>query len=79
MIGCAESAAKLGILRRASFYQTMAPNIAYNSGGAVVHKQQQSGEGQQKKTFFVDDRYSTVTDLARLRGWSTSHPRRTAM
>jgi hypothetical protein len=23
--------------------------------------------------------YSTVTDLARLRGWSTSHPRRTAM
>ena len=24
-------------------------------------------------------RYSTVTDLARLRGWSTSHPRRTAM
>jgi hypothetical protein len=24
-------------------------------------------------------RYSTVTDLARFRGWSTSHPRRTAM
>lgn len=24
-------------------------------------------------------RYSTVTDLARLRGWSTSLPRRTAM
>jgi hypothetical protein len=24
-------------------------------------------------------RYSTVTDLARLRGWSTSQPRRTAM
>jgi hypothetical protein len=23
--------------------------------------------------------YSTVTDLARFRGWSTSHPRRTAM
>jgi hypothetical protein len=23
--------------------------------------------------------YSTVTLLARLRGWSTSHPRRTAM
>jgi hypothetical protein len=23
--------------------------------------------------------YSTVTDFARLRGWSTSHPRRTAM
>ena len=23
--------------------------------------------------------YSTVTDLARLRGWSTSQPRRTAM
>jgi len=26
-----------------------------------------------------DDCYSTVTDLARLRGWSTSQPRRTAM
>ena len=25
------------------------------------------------------DRYSTVTDFARLRGWSTSQPRRTAM
>lgn len=25
------------------------------------------------------DVYSTVTDFARLRGWSTSHPRRTAM
>src|SRR5271163_3043188 len=25
------------------------------------------------------ERYSTVTDFARLRGWSTSHPRRTAM
>jgi hypothetical protein len=25
------------------------------------------------------DGYSTVTDLARLRGWSTSQPRRTAM
>ena len=24
-------------------------------------------------------RYSTVTDFARFRGWSTSHPRRTAM
>ena len=23
--------------------------------------------------------YSTVTDFARLRGWSTSHPRNTAM
>jgi hypothetical protein len=23
--------------------------------------------------------YSTVTDFARFRGWSTSHPRRTAM
>ncbi len=26
-----------------------------------------------------DDPHSTVTDLARFRGWSTSHPRNTAM
>ena len=30
--------------------------------------------------FFISNSfYSTVTDLARLRGWSTSQPRRTAM
>ena len=28
---------------------------------------------------FPDHHYSTVTDFARLRGWSTSHPRLTAM
>jgi hypothetical protein len=28
---------------------------------------------------WLESAYSTVTDLARLRGWSTSQPRRTAM
>jgi hypothetical protein len=45
------------------------------------------GHGQEARQRAQDDEessrrpgsYSTVTDLARLRGWSTSQPRRTAM
>ncbi len=38
-------------------------------------------DGAQARKFqpnWSSEGYSTVTDLARLRGWSTSHPRRTA-
>jgi hypothetical protein len=34
---------------------------------------------RERKAFVAGQTYSTVTDFARLRGWSTSQPRRTAM
>jgi len=34
---------------------------------------------QDDKVVLMADGYSTVTDFARFRGWSTSQPRRTAM
>ena len=47
-------------------------------GSQVVIKSPISGRKPQNQLTPVRD-YSTVTDLARLRGWSTLHPRITAM
>ena len=50
---------------------------AQKNGPQKAHQAQKCFKGQ-----FVPvcgEIYSTVTDFARLRGWSTSQPRRTAM
>ena len=47
-------------------------------GSQVVIKSPKSGRKPQNQLTTVGN-YSTVTDLARLRGWSTLHPRITAM
>ncbi len=47
------------------------PSVASTASRCCGLRPERKGGG-------VDNAYSTVTDLARLRGWSTSRPARTA-
>ncbi len=64
--------------------QEMAANyrmVANSKGGwkEYFDRKPWSGKVCFKDPLATLQSYSTVTDFARLRGWSTSHPRRTAI
>ena len=63
---------------------TSSANAFYELGVRHALRQVAKGKARRASTpglssFWSAAAYSTVTDLARLRGWSTSQPRRTAM
>jgi uncharacterized protein YjdB len=54
-------------------------NIYYSSVGTGSAEFIWNSKDEASFSSYLSGTYSTVTDFARFRGWSTSHPRRTAM